>query len=360
MNKPVTLADVAKAAGVAVGTASRVLNNFTDVSPDSRQRVLEAVARLRYQPLRKRQNSGGGRGRAGQRSHNIGLVYLGMDDTLLHVPVLTEVLHGIESAITLINGNLLFANLPNADHVPAFLKENQVEGLIVKTSQYSALPDVESNSLIKNILRFPLVWTWAKPEGAPGDLCSFNHESAARLVAGHLLERGHRRVAFLNPKKGKSSLEHIKKEFMFACGQREMALTLLESASPRVTAWPEPALTSHEELLPLVDQWRAMDAAVRPTAIFLPADNIVVHLYTALERRGLQVGRDVSVISCNNEKSVVRALKPSLTTIDVGAQRIGTRAVEQLLWRLRNPLDDSIQTVLLEATLVPGDSVARI
>src|SRR5690606_17008003 len=107
---------------------------------------------------------------------------------------------------------------------------------------------------------------------------------------------------------------HIKKEFVFACAQRELELTLLESASPRAAVWPEPALTSHEELLPLVDQWRETPAAVRPTAIFLPADNIMVHLYTALEKRGLRIGSDVSVISCNNEKSVVRALKPPLTT----------------------------------------------
>lgn len=357
MKNRVTLADVAKAAGVAVGTASRVLNNFTDVSPESRQRVLEVVARLRYQPLRKRRGENGTRARSTERTHNIGLVLLGMDDTLLHVPVLTEILHGVDAAVTSINGNLLFANLPNADRVPAFLKDNQVEGLIVKTSQYSALPDPKENPLIKNILRFPLVWIWAKPEGAPGDLCSFNHETAARQVADHLYERGHRRVAYLNPKKGKSSLEHMKKEFLHACAQREMELTLLESASPRMSVWPEPALTGPDELLPLVDRWMAMDRARQPTAMFVPADNIAAHLYTALEQRGLRVGRDVCLISCNNEKPLVRALKPALTTIDVGAARIGGRAVEQLLWRLRNPLDDSTQTLLYDTALEVGDSV---
>lgn len=359
MNKPITLADVAKAAGVAVGTASRVLNNFTDVSPDSRQSVLEAVARLRYQPLRKRKGSGG-RGNSDQRNCKIGLVLLGMDDTLLHVPVLAEVLHGVEAAVTQLNGNLLFANLPNADRVPALLQGNQVEGLIVKASQYGTFPDVTKNPLIKSILRFPLVWVWAKPEGVPGDLCSFNHEHAAHLAAKHLHEKGHRRVAYLNPKKGKSSLEHIKKEFQYACAERGMELTLLESVGQGATVWPEPAFTGPEGFIELVDQWLAMEPARRSTAIFVPADNYAVHFYTALESRGQQVGRDVSVISCNNEKSITRGLKPELTTIDVGAQRIGSKAVELLLWRMRNPLDDSVQTLLFDTTLEHGDSVATL
>lgn len=359
MNKPVTLVDVAKAAGVAVGTASRVLNNFTDVSPDSRQSVLEAVARLRYQPLRKRKGSGN-RVNTDQRNCKIGLVLLGMDDTLLHVPVLAEVFHGVEAAVTQLNGNLLFANLPNADRVPALLQGNQVEGLIVKASQYGIFPDIEKNPLIKSILRFPLVWVWAKPDQLAGDLCSFNHEHAAELVAKHLYDRGHRCVAYLNPKKGKSSNEHIKKEFQFACEERGMELALLESVGQGATVWPEPAFTGPESFFELVDRWLAMEPARRPTAIFVPADNYTVHLYTALEQRGLQVGRDVSVISCNNEKSITRGLKPTLTTVDVGAQRIGSKAVEMLLWRMRNPLDDSVQTLLFDTSLELGDSVVTL
>src|SRR5438094_120063 len=119
MSKHVTLIDVANAASVAVGTASRVLNNFTDVNAEARQRVLEAAARLRYKRLRKRRVHGPEKGRDSQLTRNIGLVLLGMDDSLVHVPVLTEILHGIESAVMQINGNLLLANLPNADRVPA-------------------------------------------------------------------------------------------------------------------------------------------------------------------------------------------------------------------------------------------------
>ncbi|MFM9031394.1 MAG: LacI family DNA-binding transcriptional regulator [Opitutaceae bacterium] len=359
MQKPVTLSDVAKAAGVALGTASRVLNNFTDVDPETRQRVLRTVDRLHYTPLRVRKTNGARRS-AVRSSPNIGLILLGMDDSLVHVPVLTEILLGVDSAVSALNGNLMLANLPDASRVPAFLRNNQVEGLIVKISQYSELPDPEKHPLIRNILRFPLVWVWGKPAGAPGDLCSFNHETAAQIAADHLRAKGHRRVAYLNPKKGKSSLEHLKKEFRFACEVRGLEFRALESASDRIATWPEPALTSADELRPLVDQWRELPAPERPTAVFVPADNIAIHLYGALESVGLRIPEDLSIISCNYERALIPSFKPTLTTMNVSASQIGAKGVAQLLGRLDHTGDQPEQTLLLEPTLVPGSSVAQL
>jgi LacI family transcriptional regulator len=359
MHKKVTLSDVARAAGVALGTASRVINNFTDVDPTTRQRVLSTVERLRYRPLRARKAPGLD-GAASRKARNIGLILLGMDDSLVHVPVLTEIVHGVESAIAEINGNLLLANLPDATRVPAFLRDNQVDGLLIKISQYSELPSASQHPLVSNLLRFPIIWMWGKPAGAPGDLCTFNHETAAALVTAELERNGHKRVAFLNPKKGKSSLEHMKKEFRFACEAHSFDFSVLESATERTATWPEPAITGPEEILPLVDEWAAIPKSKRPTAIFVPADNIAVHLYAALEERGFKVAKDVSVIACNHEKALVRSFHPALTTLDVSAGRIGAKSVAQLLTRLENRLDTSAQTFLFEPTLVPGASVARI
>jgi DNA-binding LacI/PurR family transcriptional regulator len=360
MKKPVTLIDVAREAGVAIGTVSRVLNNAANVNPESRQNVLETITRLNYHRLRKRRGADRVRERDPERPRNIGLVLLGMDDTLVHVPVLSEVFHGVEAGVTRINGNLLFANLPNADRVPPFFKGDQIEGLIVKTSQYSQLPAPETNTLVKRILRLPMVWVWARPEHAPGDVCTFNHESAARLVAEHLAAKGHRRVAFLNPKKGKSSLEHIKKEFQFAGGKLGLDITSIESAPGQEATWPEQALSGTQDVLPLVKQWHALPAASRPTALFVPADNFTIHVNAALERLGVRVGQDVSLISCNNERSLTASMTCRLTTVDVHAQRIGAKCVEQLLWRIKNPGDNIQQTILLEPCWVEGDSVVQL
>jgi len=354
----VTLHAVARAAGVAVGTASRVLNHAANVDPVVQLRVQDAIAQLGYARLRKRVKPRAVAGRATGRS--LGLVLLGMDDSLVHVPVLTEVLHGIENAVSLLHGNLLLANLPQADQIPAFIANNQVEGLIIKVSQYSPLPDPAQYPLIKALLRFPRVWIWAKPENSAGDLCSFNHESAALLVAAYLQARGHRRVAFINPKQGKASLEHMKKEFTAACARHGLELTTLETQSPGMKAWPEPALASALDVSPLVDRWLAIKKDRRPTAAFVPADNIAMFVYRALENRGVRIERDLSVISCNSEKSVISVLKPALTTVEVHAREIGQRAVDQLVWRIEHPDSRVDQSILLEPVLTVGESVALI
>ena len=106
-----------------------------------------------------------------------------------------------------------------------------------------------------------------------------------------------------------------------------------------------------------------MDALIasnpRPTAVFVPGDSVAVMVYRALYVRGLTVGRDLSVISCNNETPLLAGLYPQLTTIDIHAEAIGRRTVDQLAWRMTHrgqPAND----VALEPSIVEGESVARV
>ena len=92
----------------------------------------------------------------------------------------------------------------------------------------------------------------------------------------------------------------------------------------------------------------------------MPSDRTAVQLYTALARRGLEAGRDVSVISCNNERPILSDLRPAVTTINVHPEVVGQRAVDQLLWRIRHPQEDLTFRILVEPTLVVRDSVASL
>ena len=92
----------------------------------------------------------------------------------------------------------------------------------------------------------------------------------------------------------------------------------------------------------------------------MPADNIAIHLYAALARAGLRIPEDLSVISCNYERALIPSFKPALTTMNVNAAQIGARGVAQLLGRLDHPGERLEQSLLLEPTLVPGESVAQL
>jgi DNA-binding LacI/PurR family transcriptional regulator len=353
--------EVAAAANVAVGTVSRVLNTPDEVGPDIRQRVLDAIARMNYTPLRRRRKSGLSPDGSGPRWRgNFGMLMTGMDDTLSHLPVVSEALHGVELAMASEGMNLLLANVPDADRVPAFLAKNHVDGLIVKSPLLGDLKMCASPALVAAINRVPHVWLLGKPESAEGDVCDFDFDSGVKQAVEHLHARGHRRIAFLDPRPGQARTGALKRTMALYAERRGMQLRLLEKLLNFQVKWPVSAVTQPDEVKPLLDRWASLPAASRPTAIVVSADSIAVQVYRALQQMGLVVGRDVSLVSCTHEKTLVSGLDPVLTTLDIRAEAIGRRAVEQLIWRVRNKADTFATKILVEPRFIEGGSVAAI
>lgn len=354
--------DVAAAAEVSVGTVSRVLNTPEAVGAEIRQRVLSAVARTGYRRLRKRRASGAGAPAegGGRRRGNLGVLLIGMDQSLTHLPVITEALHGVELAMTAEGITLMLANVPEADRVPVFLAKGLVDGVIVKSPLVGDLRRCAHASLVEAIHRIPHVWLLGKPDSAEGDACGVDFDVGARLGAEYLFARGHRRIGYLHPRLGHTRAAGLKRALSAHLQRLGMSLQFFEKAASDPVRWPLPAVTSPDEVMPLLDRWRELPAAERPTAIVVSADSIAVQVYAALAQRGLRVGRDVSVLSFNHEKPLVLGLDPALTTLDIRAEAIGRRTVQQLCWRIRNPTDTVPTNIWVEPCLVEGGSVAPL
>lgn len=355
-----TVVDVARAADVALGTVSRVLNTPDAVRPDIRQRVLDAIAAMNYRRLRQRrapsQPDSGRRRRRG----NLGIVLIGMDESLAHLPVITEALHGVELATTAEGINLMIANVPQADRVPTFLAKSQVDGIIVKSPLLGDFKACASSELVAAIAGVPHVWLTGRPDSATGDVCATDNDAGARLAAEYLQQKGHRRIGYLHPRPGQTRSEGLKLSFTMHAQRLGMSVQPFEKPLTGPVRWPLPAITQPTELMPLLDRWIALPAETRPTAMLVTADSIAVQLYAALRQRGLQVGKDLSVLSFNHEKPLVGGLTPALTTIDIRAETIGRRAVERLLWRIDHPEDVIPTKIVVEPVLVEGGSVAAL
>jgi LacI family transcriptional regulator len=283
-----------------------------------------------------------------------------MEDTLVQLPVVSTALQGIENTLSHHGRSLMLANVPRGDRVPSFLLENRVDGVILKGPNQGLLPPAGENELLRHILRLPHVWLMGRPPNAHGDHCNFDPYVAGQLVVEHLRARGHRRIAFLNPKAGQNQFERLKDAFLVAARRFGCEAVLLEMPLPGRLEWPLPAITAQENVDLLVGRWAAQSPKRRATVLFVPSDRTAVQLYNALARRRLHVGTDVSVVSCNNERPVHAGLHPSLTTIDVHAEAVGRRAVEQLLWRINHPQDTVPAQILLEPSLVERESVAAL
>jgi len=355
----VTISDVAKAAGVALGTVSRVFNNVADVHPDMQDKVWQTAHRLGYRRIRQRRAPARNGSEQGATA-DIGVVVFGMEDTLVQVPVVSSALQGIENALSARGHTLMLASIPNGDRVPPFLAEGRVAGLILKGPNQGDLPPESDTELLRAAYRIPHVWLMGRLPHAQGDHVNFDTEVAGRLVAEHLRAKGHRRVAFFNPKPGQIQFEKLKNAFWVSALRLGFDYSLLEVEPPPTRAWPLPAITHQDNVELLLQRWAALPARTRPTAVFVPSDRTAVQLYSALERAGRRVGTDLSVVSCNNEKSLLMNLHPGLTTIDIHADVIGRRAVDQLLWRIQHPHEPLSLQLLVDPTLVERESVAAV
>lgn len=352
-----TIADVARRAGVAIGTVSRVFNSHPDVNEEIRIRVNEAVSELGYVRLRNRKRP---RDNNDRKVGNIGLVFFGMEDALVQLPVVSSAVHGIENALSAHGFNLMLASIPNGDRTPPFISEQRIEGLILKGPNQGLLPPETKRSLLSRVYSIPYVWLMGRLPNAQGDHCNYDTDESGRLVVEHFHEKGHRRTTFLNPKPGHIQFEKMKAAFFAHSLRLGHTATVLEVDRPTVLEWPLPATTVQDKVDLLAQQWRDIPADIRPTGIFVPSDRTAVQLYTALERFGMKVGRDVSVISCNNEKPLLANLSPGLTTIDVHAEMIGRRAVDQLMWRINHPEERLCFQNLVEPTLAERESVQQL
>src|SRR5688500_7385481 len=260
------------------------------VSAGIRQRVLSAVASTGYKRLRKRRAAGAPTTVDGtaRRRGNFGVLLIGMDHSLTHLPVITEALHGVELAMAAEGINLMLANVPHADRVPVFLAKGQVDGLIVKSPLLGDLNACASPALVEAINRIPHVWLLGRPDSAKGDVCGMDSDVGARTGVEYLHARGHRRLGYLHPRSGQTRSEGLKRALTAHVQRLGMTLQLFEKSQSETVKWPLPAVTSPSEVMPLLDRWHALPAAERPTAMIVSADSIAVQLYAALYERRLR------------------------------------------------------------------------
>ncbi|MBN2292872.1 MAG: LacI family DNA-binding transcriptional regulator [Pirellulales bacterium] len=348
-----TIRDVATAAEVSVGTVSRVINGHPAVSGEIVGRVLDAIETLKYHP---RQRKASNQALNPLERMNVMLILLGMDRSLVSLPVVASAIHGVEAALAEARANLLFSDLPDVRRLPEAIAQNRVDAVILKGALQGDLAGATDPVLAGKLRSLPAVWVLGRPEGFFGDVVQVDDMIVGRMAAEYLVSKGHRRLAFISVKPSQVTLMRRQASFMFFA-QQAGASVQAYLGDQQQWQFPSRAVDEVEDVQALLD--RLLNEPKRPTAVFAPDDSVGAMLYGALARRGLQAGRDLSLISCNNDKPLLTGLYPSVTTIDVHAEEIGRRAVDQLAWRWSRP-GRPYQDVGIEPNLVEGESVMQI
>ncbi len=340
----VTIYDVAKLSGVSTGTVSRVINNGPGVREITVKRVRDAMATLRYEAPPPGQRRGFRRPKSSpRRTHRMALLVPGMSSAMLHSPVYMDVQRGVEEAARTLGLSMLLRNIPRGSSLREPLLHDRVDGVVL----FGWRLDMD---LHRQLQDFPVVAVMGRtvPQ-LPCDLLTYDNRKIGLLAADYLLSRRHRACAFL----GDPSEEGV-----FAERRQLFADTILRHGGSVVAGWEleRGEGAGHERevdrafLGPVLDRLFSSDP--KPTGLFISSDRITAAAYPLLYERGILPGRDVDIVSCNNEELLLANLHPRPATVDIHAEVVGYRAVEQLLWRIDHPQEPRINQ-LIDPELIP-------
>ncbi|MGA2753973.1 MAG: LacI family DNA-binding transcriptional regulator [Terracidiphilus sp.] len=328
-----SIKDIARLARVSHPTVSRALQNSPLVNAATAARIRKIAEAAGYRP------SAVARGLVTRRTRTVGLVVTTVAD-----PFAGEVACGIEQAandhgyaVFLANSN---ANAENERKVVQALAERRVDGIIVTSSRVGSdyLPMLAK-------LNVPMVLVNDQYPGEFVHSVMIANEDGSRAATEHLIELGHRRIAYVGDRSGyQTETERLEgyKQALAAAGI-EFAHELAVHGDGR----PEGAVEAMEALLRLADP---------PTAVCCYNDMTALGAMRAIRARGLRVPEDVSVTGFD-DLFFAEYLEPQLTTVRQPMRRMGQMAMENLLKLMSG--EDSVAQVKVEAELIVRGSTAK-
>ncbi|MBP8972556.1 MAG: LacI family DNA-binding transcriptional regulator [Anaerolineae bacterium] len=331
-----TIRDVAEAAQVSTSTVSHVINGTRYVSPDTRQRVLQAMADLSYSPNRL------ARSLRSSQSMTLGVLLPNSAN-----PYFAEILLGIEAACFDRGYNIILGNAnDDRDRELAYLEvliSRQVDGiLLISTGAYN-----ESIALLAAHGKPVVMVDRSANSPAVDELFTANKEGGL-LATSYLLGLGHRRIgcitgpSFLTP-----SADRVTGYFE---ALRGAGLPIDRTLVVTGDFQHESGYRACRQLLAL---------AAPPTAVFACNDLMAVGALCAIHEAGLHVPDDISVVGYD-DIPLASYTVPRLTTIAQPAQELGRLAVERLVTRLQKSDDTPPVQEALPVVLVERDSCRRL
>jgi DNA-binding LacI/PurR family transcriptional regulator len=326
---------VAKYAGVSTATVSRVLNSVPVVSPSTVRTVQAAIETLNYDPLEvKRGPRPGSRNRRSTTVKMIAVVSVGVQRdrprSVSHV-----VIESIVRAAKQGGMRVLLDEVQELGEVGTVVSQLDVQGMVV------LLADDAPMSVLDEMNRFvPVVWAMgghAEPVGV--DHISENNTAIGYLAHQYLHGHGCRDMAFI------STLPH--KRHVMQRGQAILSASVaaghscrafLVSEDPSIArAYGSDAVVC-SNLAELIEVFAGASGATspRPDGLFVDRDSTTARVQLMLMRQGIQPGRDLRIVSCDNDEASLSALDPRPASIDLGIAELGSRIVRRLALRIEN------------------------
>ena len=318
---PVTLVELAQAAGVSVSTVSRALSNGKyPLKKETRQKILELAQEMGYKPNLI------ARGLQSSHSHLVGVIVDRMQS-----PFAAATVEGIQDGLRHAGYSIsiAYSNRDQAiatDAIHSFYS-HQVDGIIILNSWLHTFNDpilalqdrpfVFVNRVFGNRIQNCV---------GPGD------RQGARLATQHLVELGHRRIGYINGMEDWIEAQNRLSGYRDVLTEHGLAVdeTLIRHGDWGVDSGYEAA----RELLALEE---------RPTAIFAANDMMAMGTIYAIQKAGLDVPGDVAVVGYD-DRDFAAWIRPALTTVRMPSYEMGQAAARLLVQQInKEELEDATQ-----------------
>lgn len=334
-NKPgkVTIYDVAKAAGCSTATVSLVLHNDKRIKEETRQKVQECISQLSYKPNYLASSL------ANQCTQSIGIIVPEMTN-----PVFSELVHGAEDFLSK-NGYHVIIGSTNQDLEKErlyldMLSGKKVDGLIILPT---FLSEIEGKLQELKEQHFPFIIMGVKSPVANMNYVSTNKVEGAFIGVEHLIQRGHKNIAFV---RGSTVEEHSSERL-------EGYMNALNIYG--IPFREEYVIKSKQDFSDVREKVREFKKAhPEVTAIFCLFDYIALAVMKAVSDLKLRIPEDVAVVGYDNIQ-LDEYLPVGLTSIDTNNNKVGEIAARIVLNQISTGSEE-VQRILLTPKLVVRES----
>ena len=346
------MTDIAGAAGVTPMTVSRVVNDDSHVSAETREKVLRIVGEMNY-----RRNALA-RGLKRQRTDTIGLVLGDIAN-----PFAAALAHAVREASSAKGYNLFIcvSEHSSREDIAAFdaLADHRVDGLIVATRANKPGNDRLAEMIDNGI---PVVLIGRDFHHPSADFVSADHLKGGYDATTHLIQLGHKRIAFIGITLTSGLVLRRFQGYLDAL--REHRLVLDEKLIVGKKEVDEQTPGYSTEAMGYEGMKQLLRVRKRPTAVFARNDFTAIGAISAIKEAGLRIPEDIAVVGYD-DVPLASHTTPTLTTVRQPTAEQGCIAAEFLLKRIesRGPMarEERIlrcELVVRESTIVGQTSKA--
>ena len=334
----ITVYDIAKYCGVSPSTVSKVMNNYSSIPLETKNKILKAMKELDYVP------NAGARTLSKGKSFNVGvLTYFGTNISPFKHSLFSDILDSFQSEMNKKNYDLLFISKNVRGKDASFLKNclsRRVDGVLL-------FGDIKNNEL-QEVLNSDIPSISFDYLGNNSSSVSSNNAEMTIKLVDYLVSLGHKKIAFVS-----GDTENDVSNIRFEAYKKALSKNKIKVDDNLIVVSRYYETDNIEKTIKSL-----LELKEKPTAIMFPDDYTAIAAIKILSKFGLSCPNDISITGFDGI-NVGQMISPTLTTIKQDVKKIGQELAKELLKMLTNNTLEK-KHIIVEGQLIEGESVKKI